>query len=310
MPKTNKEYIRIAKDAMRGSWPRTLLFTFLGCILIALIYVAPVMLSISYVINLKEPIFSFGRAYQLYLLKILGALVIAILIYWLLMLLAMLGQTKICLRPFRNEKAHFADLFVGFRRPLRTLGNALLATLRCAAFCLLWSIPGLCLYSLITMMGFALAANIFFIIYVLVWMFACASYSLYYSDVQLIQLLHPDFSIRQLHRRNRAVMKGHRWQYVRLFLRQWPYFLLYFAVCLPPSILSELYTEKIFLSFLLSVLTELLFIPLMVWMNALNNAFILDLDAQLDPPAEQPEDLPEEIAPEEAADIPAVPEIE
>ena len=305
--KSTKEYFPFARQATRGNRIRLILL-----LLVSYIGYFAVNYGLNYLATqLLMSLLNSGSSfvYQHFTMISIAISVPLTAVLGIFGIYQSLGMTQVILRPFEGNKPRLRDLLSGFRAPLKTLCNGLLLTFRCGV------VVSLCVLPVIVAIIASSAMNVsgapFTILMVILIIAAICVYFAYmmgYCNVQLLQLLHPDMKVLQLHRRSRAMMKKQRRRLFKLYLRMVPHILAQILVLVLLLVLigAMLYfvfpdlapdSGKITLN---ETGIALLSIPLIAYLLSVNAAFIIDLDKSLDPP----EDPQATVEPEETVEAP------
>ncbi len=98
-----------------------------------------------------------------------------------------LGQSAFFLKLAKNKEGKFTDLFSGYKNFLRAVGVSLLAGIIISIGFVLLFVPGIIL-------------------------------SIMYSQIYYILAENPDMGVREVLKRSRVIMNGHKWDYFVLML--------------------------------------------------------------------------------------------
>lgn len=295
MPKKSKEYIQITKDALRGKlagasvryFGGTMLQLLLTWVLMLAIFVPLVFFAVKSSKALNATL-TIGET-----LSILLPLVIGFPILFAISGCLQLGTNNFMLKMLQGEKAGIRDMFIGFKHPLRTVGNFLLLVGRLLLIGIIGAIA-IALLQIPLMFVPALASRLMSILLAVCLYVLLIAIALRFAFIFLMQLLHPEMKIREWHNRSKSVMKNNRWNLIKLNLSVWYLYLPVVAYSAFNSYMSSKFVSLSSPSILLLVITILYWvycIPMGLYVGVLNTAFGCDLDAQLDPPTTIEEDI-------------------
>lgn len=293
MKKSTKEYFAAARQAMHGNRIRLMLLTLVSYVAYFAVYYGLNYLSSELILFFLYSGNSF--VYQHITIMAFAVSIGITLVFGLFSIYQSLGMTQVILRPFEGGKPRLSDLLAGFRTPLKTLSNGLLMTFRCGIALLLCVLPVLVAILASSAMNVSgTPLTILMIALSIAVLCVYFAYMMGYCNVQLLQLLHPDMKVLELHRRSRAMMKKQRRRLLKLYLRMAPHILVQIIALVLLLVLIGATLYFVFPDLAPSdgrlKLNEagitLLSVPLIVYLLSVNAAFIVELDKSLNPPAE------------------------
>lgn len=216
--------------------------------------------------------------------------------------LMQMGARAYCLKLWRREPGSFHDLFQGFRMPGKTLALFGLEFL----FTLLWTLPGMVVFTLLSGLVSAFTYDpVILTIFLFIGYIGFFAYLLNrilrYALAFYLLLDHSDWTARQALRESKTLMVGHRWTYFVLQLSFLGWGLLVLVIFYAITVISMMaggaslllyrnpsaYICLILLALLLSFLASA---PLSLWLQAYWGSSIAGFyDWAAQPPASDPQ---------------------
>lgn len=189
------------------------------------------------------------------------------------------GILLLLVRPHQRQKARVADLFVGFRRPLHTLGTQLLYWLRAMLIFVLCLLPTFVMGIAGAVYRVSLEA-----LYPLAMLLALAGFLvavsqlLYFAAVPLLLAIRPELSARETLARSKALMTGRRWALVRLILSFIGWLLLLYLGALLIRIGLSFAAPSVYAYAAVGLLLALCLVFLEIYLSAAIAGFLLHAD--------------------------------